>query len=136
MCCLIVFWICVLDCFDNGHLSRRRRILTLDILELSMSKTFVICPKEYWSFGPKINHGGQDKANCRSMKFIGDRGIEVIIVANKKFIKEISTFTIIMRVNRGNMKPKSFKNNDSLLRSFVFELFVFPVLFFSLLLFL
>ena len=38
---LFVFWICVLDCFDNGHLSRRRRILTLDILELSMSKTFV-----------------------------------------------------------------------------------------------
>lgn len=48
-----------------------------------MTKTFSIIPKEYWSFGPILNHANEGKSNCRSFKFIGEHGIEIIIFAEK-----------------------------------------------------
>ncbi len=48
-----------------------------------MTKTFSIIPTEYWSFGPILNHGDQGQSNCRSFKYIGQYGIEIIIFAEK-----------------------------------------------------
>lgn len=53
----------------------------------SMSTTFVICPHEYWSFGPILNYTKLKKANCQSLKYITDKGIEVIIYATKDIKK-------------------------------------------------
>jgi hypothetical protein len=52
-----------------------------------MTKTFSIIPTEYWSFGPILNHADGGKSNCRSLRFIGENGVEIIIFAEKPIRK-------------------------------------------------
>jgi len=50
-----------------------------------MDTSFVINPIENWSIGPLINHSS--KPNCRSLKVMTKRGIELFMISNKTIEK-------------------------------------------------